>query len=121
MVHNCFFEWKMIFLHFQKMAIKRDAKYSYSIKRKLYSVYISVVYQCYCTHAKKMGEYKSSSSTITNKLEISLKTCPVNNVTIFIDRAEVNRLVDVDLGEENVEILLKDIPENIDPDSIRYV
>ena len=85
-------------------------------------VFTSVLYISAIAHTqKKMGEYKSSSSTITNKLEISLKTCPVNNVTIFIDRAEVNRLVDVDLGEENVEILLKDIPENIDPDSIRYV
>ena len=74
-----------------------------------------------------MGEYKpsssssSSSSTIKNKLEIPLKSCPVNNVTIFVDRAEVNRLVDVDLGEENVEILLKDLIENIDLDSIRYI
>lgn len=68
-----------------------------------------------------MEDYESNTSTINKKLEISVKTCPVNNVTIFVDRAEVNRLVDLDLEKENVEILLKDLPEHIDPDSIRYI
>ena len=68
-----------------------------------------------------MGEeYESSTSVINKKLEINVKSCPVNNVTIFVDRAEVNRLVDVNLEKGNVEILLKELPEKIDPDSIRY-
>ena len=56
---------------------------------------------------------------INRKLEINVKSCPVNNVTVFADRAEVNRLVDADLKKGDVEILLKDLPEHIDPDSIR--
>ena len=56
---------------------------------------------------------------ISSKHEISVKECPVNNVTVFIDRAEVNRLVEVDVVAGDVEVLVKDLPVVIDKDSVR--
>lgn len=68
-----------------------------------------------------MDKFETNAPTINKKLEINVKSCPVDNVTVFVDRAEVNRLVDVDLENGNNEILLKNLPENIDSDSIRYI
>ena len=56
---------------------------------------------------------------ISSKHEISVKECPVNNVTVFIDRAEVNRLVEIDVVAGDVEVLVKDLPVVIDKDSVR--
>ena len=53
------------------------------------------------------------------KHELSVKTCPVVNVTVFIDRAEVNRFIKLNLSKGNVEVLIKDIPASADKDSVR--
>ena len=68
------------------------------------------------------GESKTKPDDVVlaiNK-EMFIKDCPVKNVTIFTDRAEVNRLVDLDLPTGNVEVLLKNLPSCVDEDSIRY-
>jgi len=62
---------------------------------------------------------KSESSATSTKEEIPIKDCPVKNVTVFVDRAEVNRIVDLNLQQGNVEVLLKDLPDCMDQDSMR--
>jgi len=60
-----------------------------------------------------------SSATSSTKEEVPIKDCPVKNVTVFVDRAEVNRIVDLNLQQGNVEVLLKDLPDCMDQDSMR--
>ena len=55
----------------------------------------------------------------STKQEISVKKCPVKNVTVFVDRAEVNRIVEADVSKGDVEVLVKDLPALIDKDSVR--
>eukprot|EP00111_Clytia_hemisphaerica_P006911 TCONS_00020029-protein len=62
---------------------------------------------------------KSESSATSTKEEVPIKDCPVKNVTVFVDRAEVNRIVDLNLQQGNVEVLLKDLPDCMDQDSMR--
>ncbi|XP_066914038.1 protein F37C4.5-like isoform X3 [Clytia hemisphaerica] len=62
---------------------------------------------------------KSESSATSTKEEVQIKDCPVKNVTVFVDRAEVNRIVDLNLQQGNVEVLLKDLPDCMDQDSMR--
>lgn len=68
------------------------------------------------------GESKTKPdvTVLTVNKEMYIKDCPVKNVTIFTDRAEVNRLIDLDLPKGNVEVLLKNLPSCVDEDSIRY-
>ena len=54
------------------------------------------------------------------KHELSVKACPVKNVTVFVDRAEVNRIVEAEIKQGEVEVLVKDLPALIDKDSVRY-
>ena len=54
------------------------------------------------------------------KLELSVKECPVKNVTVFVDRAEVNRIVEAEIKQGDMEVLVKDLPALIDKDSVRY-
>ena len=65
-------------------------------------------------------DVESKSEVGSTKKEVSIKGCPVKNVTVFTDRAEVNRLVDLEVTKGNIEVLLQDLPECIDEDSIRY-
>ena len=65
-------------------------------------------------------ESKTDDGVQTIKKEIDIKECSVKNVTVFTDRAEVNRLIDLDLTKGNVEVLLKGLPVCVDNDSIRY-
>ena len=55
-----------------------------------------------------------------SKHELSVKACPVKNVTVFVDRAEVNRIVEAEIKQGDVEVLVKDLPALIDKDSVRY-
>lgn len=66
-------------------------------------------------------ESKPDDSVLPVKKEMYMKDCPVKNVTIFTDRAEVNRLIDLDLPKGKVEVLLKNLPSCVDEDSIRYL
>ena len=52
--------------------------------------------------------------------ELSVKACPVKNVTVFADKAEVNRLVEAHIKQGDVEILVKELPALIDQNSVRY-
>ena len=54
------------------------------------------------------------------KHELSVKECPVKNVTVFVDRAEVNRIVEAEIKQGDMEVLVKDLPALIDKDSVRY-
>ncbi|XP_065649065.1 protein F37C4.5 isoform X2 [Hydra vulgaris] len=51
--------------------------------------------------------------------ELFAKQCPTLNVTVFKDRAEVNRIVKVDVEEGDTEILIRQLPSIIQKDSIR--
>ena len=62
-----------------------------------------------------------SSSPMQTKVEMSSKTCPVDGVTVFLDRAEVKRVIEVDLTKGESEILITELPEVMDEDSIRFV
>lgn len=52
--------------------------------------------------------------------ELSVKACPVKNVTVFADKAEVSRLVEAHITHRDVEILVKELPALIDQNSVRY-
>ena len=52
--------------------------------------------------------------------ELSVKACPVKNVTVFADKAEVSRLVEAHITHGDVEILVKELPALIDQNSVRY-
>lgn len=67
------------------------------------------------------AEDASSSPKKPSKVEKAAKTCPVDGVTVFLDRAEVKRLVEVDLKQGENEILITELPDVMDEDSIRFV
>ena len=52
--------------------------------------------------------------------EVSVKACPVKHVTVFIDRAEVSRIIELDVIPGDVEVLVKDLAGVIEKDSVRY-
>ena len=67
---------------------------------------------------------KPSSAVATptdRKVEMTAKSCPVEGVTVFLDRAEVKRLIDVHLEKGKNEITITELPEVMDEDSLRYV
>ena len=49
----------------------------------------------------------------------SMKDLPCDNVVVFSDRAEVRRLIQVKLDKGETEIVLSDVSNNIDEDSVR--
>ena len=61
----------------------------------------------------------STHVPVRSKKELKATSCPVESVTVFIDRAEVNRIADttVDAGEN--EIIITGLPSVIDEDSLR--
>jgi len=69
---------------------------------------------------KSTTDKKEKEMHSLSKNEVTTKECPVKNVTVFTDRAEVNRVIDLDLKTGNAEVLLKDLPSCVDPDSVRY-
>ena len=67
-----------------------------------------------------LPEEKPAVLIENSKHEVSVKACPVKNVTVFVDRAEVNRIVEAEIKQGDVEVLVKDLPALIDKDSFRY-
>lgn len=53
------------------------------------------------------------------KFEVTSKSLSVKNVTVFQDRAEVNRIIDVDVVPGTMEVLVKELPAQVVEDSIR--
>ena len=51
--------------------------------------------------------------------ELFAKSCPTRNVTVFQDRAEVNRVVKVDAEIGDVEVVIRQLPLIIQKDSVR--
>ena len=51
--------------------------------------------------------------------ELSVKACPVKNVTVFADKAEVSQLWR-HTTQGDVEILVKELPALIVQNSVRY-
>ena len=67
-----------------------------------------------------LSEEKPAVLIDNSKHELSVKECPVKNVTVFVDGAEVNRIVEAEIKQGDVEVLVKDLPALIDKDSVRY-
>lgn len=54
------------------------------------------------------------------KLTKDKSECPVDSVTVFSDRAEVTRLINLELeAAGDYEVLVEDLPGCVDPDSVR--
>ena len=58
-------------------------------------------------------------SEVKNRQSFSIKDLPCENVVVYMDRAEVTRLVKVKLEKGENEIVLSDVSNNIDEDSVR--
>jgi uncharacterized protein (TIGR02231 family) len=56
---------------------------------------------------------------ISAKVEVEIPDCPVHLVVVYPDRAEVTRVVRVDLKKGNCEVVLKNLSKALDKDSIR--
>ena len=68
------------------------------------------------------GQPGAETATPTDtKIERTAKSCPVEGVTVFLDRAEVKRRIDIHLGKGKNEITVTQLPEVMDEDSLRYV
>jgi len=66
------------------------------------------------------GQPGAETATPTDtKIERTAKSCPVEGVTVFLDRAEVKRRIDVHLGKGKNEITVTQLPEVMDEDSLR--
>ena len=52
---------------------------------------------------------------------IPVRNCPIESVVVFLDRAEVRRVVPVGLGPGENLILITDLAECIDKNSIRCI
>jgi len=60
------------------------------------------------------------SDRVSTKQEYQVTTLAVKNVTVFVDRAEVNRIVETDEVEAgDVEVVIEKLPVCIDEDSVR--
>jgi hypothetical protein len=70
------------------------------------------------------GEAKDGAQTDLGKMEnevvFTAPDCPVEKVTVYPDRAEVCRRVETSLSAGLNQVVLKKLPESVDPDSIRY-
>lgn len=54
------------------------------------------------------------------KLTKDKSECPVDTVTVFSDRAEVTRIIKLDIEEAaDFEVLVEDLPDCVDQDSVR--
>ena len=67
-----------------------------------------------------LEDKKSEVLRENTRHELSVKACPVKNVTVFADKAEVSRLVEAQIAQGDVEILVKELPALIDQNSVRY-
>lgn len=67
-----------------------------------------------------MAKTAGHASQTPTKVELAAKVCPVDGVTVFLDRAEVKRMIQVDLKAGENEVLITELPQVLDEDSIRY-
>ena len=75
-----------------------------------------------CDSNNQIGMRNSEAAPPTDgKLEKTAKSCPVDGVTVFLDRAEVKRIIDVQLVKGKNEVNITELPEVMDEDSLRYV
>ena len=58
--------------------------------------------------------------SIPTKTEVVGHSCPIEGVTVFLDRAEVKRTIEVVLGAGDNEVIVTHLPIVIDEDSVRY-
>lgn len=54
-------------------------------------------------------------------MELSVKDCPIHSVVVYTDRAEVKKTVNVEISGGESTIVVKDLSEFVDGDSIRFV
>ena len=59
--------------------------------------------------------------TVENETVFLAPECPVEKVTVYPDRAEVCRRVEAELSTGMNQVVIKKLPDMVDPDSIRYV
>ena len=80
------------------------------------------------SQAGKMETQKQESEDVTDlpvipegpsKVELKATSCPVSNVTVFLDRAEVNRVVETRIEGTEAEVIIKGLPSVIDENSVR--
>ena len=62
-----------------------------------------------------------TASIVATKTEVIGPSCPIEGVTVFLDRAEVKRAVEVVLDVGESEVLVTRLPSVIDEDSVRYI
>ena len=55
----------------------------------------------------------------SSKKEFAAKTCPIEGVTVFLDRAEVKKIIEVNLDAGENEVLVTGLPTVTDLDSVR--
>ena len=60
------------------------------------------------------------TSSVPTKTEVIGRSCPIEGVTVFLDRAEVKRTIEVVLDAGDNEVLVTRLPIVIDEDSVRY-
>ena len=72
---------------------------------------------------KQNGEETADAGTQRpegpSKIEFKAVSCPVSNVTVFLDRAEVNRIVETKIESKEAEVVIKGLPSVIDQNSVR--
>ena len=52
-------------------------------------------------------------------MEVSINDCPIHDVVVYSDRAEVKRVVSVEVPDGESTIVVKDLSQSADKDSIR--
>ena len=57
---------------------------------------------------------------LPSKKEFAAKSCPIESVTVFLDRAEVKRIIEVVLDAGENEVLVTGLPFVTDQDSVRW-
>lgn len=56
---------------------------------------------------------------LANEFVFTVHDCPVDKVVVYLDRAEVRRVVNATIKKGQNEIILKNLSSCIDEDSIR--
>lgn len=67
----------------------------------------------------KDGAPATDDKAVENEVVFIAPECPVDKVTVYPDRAEICRRVDTSLSEGLNQVVLKKLPDTVDPDSIR--
>ena len=64
---------------------------------------------------------ESGEKVVEKEVVFTAPDCPVEKVTVYPDRAEVCRRVETELSEGLNQVVVKKLPDAVDPDSIRSV